>query len=384
MTNFRICGLGWLFALAACLAIFPIDVLAAQEIGPDYLDLTTDDGKVISLANVSRITQIENSTSQVTNKTDSIGDGFDNNEGSGNGTEIFADSSASSTTNNPACRTELKSLNLIVGASLNRDFCGGVFAVGAFFEMGRGEYKSRKVISPTTMPRPRRFKGKGDVDNYGGGLLAVARFNGGFGFDASFRAGRVSSDLDSNIREEGMGITSLDGFDSSTGYLSAHLGVSYTREINERFSIRFYDRFLWTYQGSDKAKSDREKRPLGGFEEYRFRHVSSARNQLGARLLYDFTASRNCGYSLRGYIDAAWEYEADGRIRFNYFATENPNGVYISGLRTNRNGGIFQIGGVWRQNRDRALRGWEIKANLTAFSGDKHGIAGIVGVAYGF
>lgn len=168
--------------------------------------------------------------------------------------------------------------------------------LAAFGEYGRGNYDTHLD------------DGKGASGNAhyaGGGIFARKREKNGLYYEGSLRAGRVSSNFNSNdMIIPGIG-TVNEKFDYDANYIAAHAGIGWLKRMNDRDSLDTYLRWFYTHQAGFDAR-------ITTGELYNFDSVDSNRLRVGVR--WNHATSP---YSTV-YLGAAWQYEFDGDAIAHY------------------------------------------------------------------
>jgi outer membrane autotransporter barrel domain len=177
----------------------------------------------------------------------------------------------------------------------------GNLLIAPFFEAGWGGYDSHNSFRDHAS-----VKGDGDINYYGGGLLARYDSPVNIYVDASFRLGRVETDFSSkDIRNAITGETA--DYETDAAYYGAHIGLGYLWNITEPMTLDIYTKYLWTRQEGDSVS-------MAG-ERYTFNDIDSHRWRTGARLSYD--AGLDNGAVFTPYIGAAFDYEFDSKAKGN-------------------------------------------------------------------
>ena len=204
---------------------------------------------------------------------------------------------------------DVDGFNMVVGLATGFDLLNQhPVTIGAFFEYGRGTYNTYNSFATYAS-----VHGDGDTHYTGGGILGRIEFAGtGLGWvkklnadqadglyaEASFRAGRIDSDFDTNDILGGRGESS--SYDSGANYYGLHGSVGYVLNFDERNSVDIYGRYLWTRIDSETVNVGRDR--------LRFDEADSSRIRIGAR----YTTVYND--QLKPYIGVAYEHEFDGEV----------------------------------------------------------------------
>lgn len=222
----------------------------------------------------------------------------------------------------------------------------GSFDYGAFFEYGRGNY--------TTVNGDQR--GDGDTHYTGGGFMAKYTLKNGVYAETSLRAGRITDNANSVLRDAlGNGYS----YKTSAPYYGFHLGVGKVFDLGDGRSVDLYGKFFYNHRNGVSFNA-------GG--AYDLDAVNSQLLRLGAR----YTMKRD---SWNYYAGLAYEYELDGK------ATGTADGVAIRAASTKGGSLRGELGATFRPSEDSP---WNIDLNVSGFAGKKRGVSGGVSVAYMF
>ena len=227
---------------------------------------------------------------------------------------------------------------------------GGRLAWGVFYENGTGNYRTWNTFNNEM------FRGDGSLLYNGGGAAVRLTKDSGMYYEASLRAGTLSSSM-SNAVKDGDG--NSYGFDSDSTYWGAHVGVG---KLIQRGSGQWdiYGKYFHTDIDGDSFE-------MGG-DRFSFDSVTSDRLRLGAR----YTADTDKAWSL--YCGAAYEYEFSGDSRMKAGQFEAP-GQSLQGSTV-----FGEIGTVW----GRKDSPWSMDVNLRGYAGEREGFSGMVQLAYAF
>ena len=177
----------------------------------------------------------------------------------------------------------------------------GKLLIGPLFEYGRGNYESH--LDDGT-------KGEGYTQNWGLGVMAKQENDNGVYYEASLRAGRITSDYSSANILPGAGI--VCSYDTSTTYTGAHFGIGKVQKLGKANALEYYGKFFINRQGGDSVT-------LSTGETYDFSSVTSKRSRLGLRYIYGTSSVRSL------YVGLAWQYEFDGSATASYRGFETPS-----------------------------------------------------------
>jgi len=221
---------------------------------------------------------------------------------------------------------------------------------GMFFETGKGDYYTLAQQSTGYV------RGDGELDYRGGGVLVRKDNENGTYVEASLRAGRMDNELNDAVLD---GHNELQGFDISSTYYGAHIGVGKIIPRGERESLDVYGKFLYSRYDGDSFVIDGDKFNLDDVDSQKLR-VGFRYNELN-------------GEKLRMYYGAAYEYEFD---------TKAKNSVLNYTFDSPDLGGSTIIGELgFHYNADEK---WCIDVNLRGYGGEREGISGSVQANYMF
>ena len=227
---------------------------------------------------------------------------------------------------------------------------GGRLAWGVFYENGTGNYRTWNTFNNEM------FRGDGSLLYNGGGAAIRLTKDSGMYYEASLRAGTLSSSMTDAVRD---GYGNSYGFDSDSTYWGAHIGAG---KLIQRGSGQWdiYGKYFHTDIDGDSFE-------MGG-DRFSFDSVTSDRLRLGAR----YTADTDKAWSL--YCGAAYEYEFSGDSRMKAGQFEAPE-------QSLQGSTVFgEIGTVW----GRKDSPWSMDVNLRGYAGEREGFSGMVQLAYAF
>ena len=227
---------------------------------------------------------------------------------------------------------------------------GGRLAWGVFYENGTGNYRTWNTFNNEM------FRGDGSLLYNGGGAAIRLTKDSGMYYEASFRAGTLSSSMTNAVKD---GNGNSYGFDSDSTYWGAHVGAG---KLIQRGSGQWdiYGKYFHTDIDGDSFE-------MGG-DRFSFDSVTSDRLRLGAR----YTADTDKAWSL--YCGAAYEYEFSGGSHMKAGQFEAP-GQSLQGSTV-----FGEIGTVW----GRKDSPWSMDVNLRGYAGEREGFSGMVQLAYAF
>ena len=266
------------------------------------------------------------------------------------GTQTFGAVYGNRSTYDVASDIKINGWSEIAGFGNIHEVKGGRLAWGVFYENGTGNYRTWNTFNNEM------FRGDGSLLYNGGGAAIRLTKDSGMYYEASLRAGTLSSSM-SNAVKDGNG--NSYGFDSDSTYWGAHLGAG---KLIQRGSGQWdiYGKYFHTDIDGDSFE-------MGG-DRFSFDSVTSDRLRLGAR----YTADTDKAWSL--YCGAAYEYEFSGDSRMKAGQFDAPE-------QSLQGSTVFgEIGTVW----GRKDSPWSMDVNLRGYAGEREGFSGMVQLAYAF
>ena len=266
------------------------------------------------------------------------------------GTQTFGAVYGNRSTYDVASDIKINGWSEIAGFGNIHEVKGGRLAWGVFYENGTGNYRTWNTFNNEM------FRGDGSLLYNGGGAAVRLTKDSGMYYEASLRAGTLSSSM-SNAVKDGDG--NSYGFDSDSTYWGAHVGAG---KLIQRGSGQWdiYGKYFHTDIDGDSFE-------MGG-DRFSFDDVTSDRLRLGAR----YTADTDKAWSL--YCGAAYEYEFSGDSRMKAGQFEAPE-------QSLQGSTVFgEIGTVW----GRKDSPWSMDVNLRGYAGEREGFSGMVQLAYAF
>lgn len=192
--------------------------------------------------------------------------------------------------------------------------------------------------------------GSGKSRSTGGTLFAELRQDNGVYFDASLRAGRITSDYNAVL--SGF----LTSYSDSANYYGFSLGGGKEFKVGAKDTVDAYGRVYYTRVGSsDTCINDGT---LGGTAAH-FAAVNSTRLRLGARYLHDLTERSQL------YVGLGWQYELGGTAR----ATIGDSAAPAPSLKGHS--GLLELG--YKVEADKNLT---IDLNVSGWTGKQRGFTG--------
>ena len=207
------------------------------------------------------------------------------------GTRTFGAVYGNRSTYDAAGDFKINGWSTIVGAGNVHEVKGGRLAWGVFYENGTGNYRTWNEFNNEM------FRGDGSLLYNGGGAAVRLTKDSGMYYEASLRAGTLSSSMTDAVRD---GYGNSYGFDSDSTYWGGHIGAGKLIESG-RGEWDIYGKYFHT-------EIDGDSFAMGG-DAFSFDSVTSDRLRLGAR----YTAEKGRAWSL--YYGAAYEYEFSGDSR---------------------------------------------------------------------
>ena len=265
------------------------------------------------------------------------------------GTRTFGAVYGNRSTYDAAGDFKINGWSTIVGAGNVHEVKGGRLAWGVFYENGTGNYRTWNEFNNEM------FRGDGSLLYNGGGAAVRLTKDSGMYYEASLRAGTLSSSMTDAVRD---GYGNSYGFDSDSTYWGGHIGAGKLVESG-RGEWDIYGKYFHTEINGDSFA-------MGG-DAFSFDSVTSDRLRLGAR----YTAEKGRAWSL--YYGAAYEYEfsGDSRMKAGPWDTEQSlQGSTVFG----------EIGAVMREGDSP----WSVDINLRGYAGEREGFSGMVMAAYSF
>ena len=266
------------------------------------------------------------------------------------GTQTFGAVYGNRSTYDVASDIKINGWSEIAGFGNIHEVKGGRLAWGVFYENGTGNYRTWNTFNNEM------FRGDGSLLYNGGGAAIRLTKDSGMYYEASLRAGTLSSSMTNAVKD---GDGNSYGFDSDSTYWGAHVGAG---KLIQRGSGQWdiYGKYFHTDIDGDSFE-------MGG-DRFSFDSVTSDRLCLGAR----YTADTDKAWSL--YCGAAYEYEFSGDSRMKAGQFEAPE-------QSLQGSTVFgEIGTVW----GRKDSSWSMDINLRGYAGEREGFSGMVQLAYAF
>lgn len=248
--------------------------------------------------------------------------------------------------------------NMLAGLAWRSTTGTGSLTYGVFAEHGDGSYDTYANINGTSL------HGEGDTDYTGGGILARMDFKGsknGHGYlEASGRVGNADTDYtNSGLRDAYRRAAS---YSTDGTYYGAHIGAGYVQKLDEKSSIDWYGKLLWTRLEGGSAD-------LSTGEHLTFDDADSLRLRIGGR--WNYTASDFVDY----YAGLGYEYEFDGE------ASGFTNGLALGDENLTGGSGVAELGISFKPSKNSPF---SLELNLAGFTGEREGFRGGVEAVYTF
>lgn len=248
--------------------------------------------------------------------------------------------------------------NMLAGLVWRANTGAGSMTYGVFVEHGDGSYDTYANINGTSL------HGEGDTDYTGGGILARMDFNGsenGHGYlEASGRVGNADTDYTNSGLRDAYGRAASYSTDGT--YYGAHIGAGYVQKLDEKSSIDWYGKLLWTRLEGGSAD-------LSTGEHLTFDDADSLRLRIGGR--WNYTASDFVSY----YAGLGYEYEFDGE------ASGFTNGLALGDEDLTGGSGVAELGISFKPSKNSPF---SLELNLAGFTGEREGFRGGVEAVYTF
>ena len=266
--------------------------------------------------------------------------------GGSNDFNLWAAQGGSSLRLNSGSHVDAKGWNINLGFAKKAAAGRNTITYGPFLEYGRGTYDS--YLDDGT-------HGDGKTSYFGGGVMAKVQSAGGTYVEGSLRAGRVKSDYSGNIA--GMNT----GYDNSSTYYAAHIGIGQEKELKNGNTIEGYAKYFYAHQGGNTTT-------LRTGETYEFDSVNSNRIRIGTRYTHKMPGSGAF------YTGLAYEYEFGSEAGASYqgYSTPSPS---LKGST-----GILELGYRFTPKESRVSYG----VNLMGMTGKRRGITGGVQMTWAF
>lgn len=241
----------------------------------------------------------------------------------------------------------------IVGVGNAEKFSGGdEFAWAVFYENGSGNYRTYNEFNDEF------FRGDGSLVYNGGGVAARYENAHGVYTEGSLRAGMLKSEMD-NALHDGSGAEY--GYDSSSAYYGAHIGIGQVIQLSDDSSVDVYGKFFHTYTEGDNFSV--------GNDKFEFDSINSDRLRIGARV----TANKENKFST--YYGLAYEYEFNGRAGMRAAGMEVPE----QSLR-----GSSYMAEAGLNYQPSADSPWSFDLNMRGYAGERQGASFNVQATYTF
>ena len=266
--------------------------------------------------------------------------------GGSNDFNLWAAQGGSSLRLNSGSHVDAKGWNINLGFAKKAAAGRNTITYGPFLEYGRGTYDS--YLDDGT-------HGDGKTSYFGGGVMAKVQSTSGTYVEGSLRAGRVKSDYNGNIAGTNT------GYDNSSTYYAAHIGIGQEKELKNGNTIEGYAKYFYAHQGGNTTT-------LHTGETYEFDSVNSNRIRIGTRYTHKMPGSGAF------YTGLAYEYEFGSEAGASYqgYSTPSPS---LKGST-----GILELGYRFTPKESRVSYG----VNLMGMTGKRRGITGGVQMTWAF
>lgn len=266
---------------------------------------------------------------------------------------------------------DVDGFNMAVGLATGFDLADKhPVTLGAFFEYGRGTYDTYNSFATYAS-----VHGDGDTHYTGGGILGRIDFAGtGLGLvnkledgqadglyaEASFRAGHIDSDFDTDDLLGSYGEDSK--YDSGADYYGLHGGIGYVMNFDERNSVDVYGRYLWTKIDSETVDVGRDR--------LHFDEAESSRQRIGTRYTMIYNDQ------LKPYVGVAYEHEFDGEVAAHAY------GLKLDKPSLEGDTGVFEAGVSMKSLS--TVKALSVDVNGQGFIGRREGGGGGIKIKYQF
>jgi outer membrane autotransporter protein len=255
-------------------------------------------------------------------------------------------------------RVDLAGATALVGLARKMTHDGGTFLFGGFLEGGFFDYK----VDGIDVPWVRVVGGKGKTRSFGLGLMARETFDNKLRLEASARFGRVFNEFEAETWFIGLGYK--HDYDFAANYFGGHLGIGYTKRLNDVSTLDFVARGYLTRIGG--TSSDFAE---GGT----IRFGSTTSKKLRGGLRYTRQSSENVFW----YLGAYYEHEFDHKIT----ATVNDE-LVLGAPRLDGSTGVFEIGVETHPSRNH--ENFSFAFGFQGYCGELRGISGGIRLGYEF
>jgi hypothetical protein len=262
-------------------------------------------------------------------------------------------------------RVDLAGVTALIGVARKSTHRHGVFLGGAFIEGGFFKYDVDGFEVPGTMGQPDTgftvVGGKGETKTVGIGLMARETFNNRLRVEASARIGRLYNSFDSQRYFVNEGWS--PDYDTDTTYYGGHLGLGYTKLLNDVSNLDFVVRGYFTRVEGSEVRVD-------SGEVINFHHTDSKRLRGGIR--YTRQSSENVFWYAGGYYD----YEFDHKVK------AKTDGIVVGAPDMKGGTGIFEIGVETHPSKNHEK--FSFGFGFQGYVGELRGISGGVRIGYEF
>lgn len=274
----------------------------------------------------------------------------------GSSAEMFGASGGGNMRYKSGSYSDMRGYNLALGfaKAIQNNACKLTY--GPLLECGWGNYTSKLDSS---------IRADGNTKYYGIGMIVRQDNNNGLYYEGSLRYGRMDADYASGDLIGVGGKKVYAGYDSSSSYYGAHVGIGRVSKLNDTVKADIYAKLLYTHQSGDSVI-------LGGAgngEVYDFDAVNSTRARLGARL------SKENDERGTYYAGLAYEYEFDGEAKATVKGLSTP-APSIKG-----SSGMLELGYII-QNKD--VNAPAVDIGFQGWSGKKQGFSGNINFIWKF
>ena len=231
------------------------------------------------------------------------------------------------------------------GLAAQRRLHNGRLFVGAFVDAGDANYDTYNYLAA----RDAAYRGNGDIESLGGGVLLRRKWNNGFRLDTMFRGGNVKNKFFSpDLIVDNAPVR----YQMDDAYWGANVGLNYTKKFR-RDTFDIYSRYSWLMEDGGQVV-------LSTTEIVDFNALHSHRLTTGGR----WTVQRNSLFSW--YLGAAYEHEFDA---ISHAVEKQSGNHYVLGGSTLRGGtGVGEVGLIMRPSER-----FYLTAGLEGYAGKRDG-----------
>ena len=191
--------------------------------------------------------------------------------------------------------TTVDSLSLLGGISADLPISVGQVMVGAFAEMGWGNYRGNSGD----------VQGRGNARYFGGGILGRYEVDGIY-IEGTGRMGQVENNYTNTSADPTGHVAS---YETTSPYYAVHTGLGYLLPVTEAVNVDLSTKYFWTHQSGNNVN-------IFG-DDVRFAAADSHRWKTGARVNVAVGVDEGMGVDIgiAPYVGAYYEHEFDGSAK---------------------------------------------------------------------